>query len=63
LNEQLTLLVQRINQGEGTLGLLVTDDRLYRNLDSLITHMDQVVKDFHNQPKKYLKDLKLFSLF
>jgi len=63
LNEQLTLLVQRINQGEGTLGLLATDDGLYRNLDSLIVHLDQVVKDFHSQPKKYLKDLKLFSLF
>ena len=53
-----TLLV-KLNQGQGTLGLLLNDPSLYRNSDSLAIEMRQFVAAVKQNPKKYIS-LKVF---
>ncbi len=66
LNEtttQLNILLTRINNGEGTLGLLATDPNLYRNLDSLTYNLNETVKTLNANPKHYLRHLRLIRVF
>ena len=49
----------KINSGQGSLGLLVNDPSLYRNSDSLLTQLKELVRDFHANPKKFVS-VRLF---
>lgn len=58
-NANLTLaqtqeIMSKINQGEGTIGMLVNNDTLYQNLESLAGEMDLLLKDLQENPKKYI---------
>ena len=46
--------MEKINQGKGTLGLLVNNDTLYQNLASLSRELDLLIKDLRENPKKYI---------
>ncbi|NBC15691.1 MAG: MCE family protein [Bacteroidetes bacterium] len=59
----LDAILQKVNQGEGTLGLLVNDPGLYHRLDSTTTQLNRLLVDFQQNPKRYLKDLKLVEVF
>jgi len=64
LNLQKTLdktssVFDKVNKGEGTLGLLVNDDSLYINLNNTAHDLDLLVKDMNANPKKYVH----FSVF
>ena len=48
------LILEKINQGEGTLGLLVNNDSLYQNITSLSQELDLLLKDLQENPKKYV---------
>lgn len=48
------LLLEKINQGEGTIGMLVNNDSLYQNLTSLSEELDLLMKDLQENPKKYI---------
>ena len=48
------LILEKINQGEGTLGMLVNNDSLYQNLTSLAGELDLLMKDLQENPKKYV---------
>lgn len=48
------LILEKINQGEGTLGMLVNNDSLYHNLTSLSQELDLLLKDLQENPKKYI---------
>ena len=48
-----------ITNGEGSLGLLLNDDQLYRNLSNTANSADQLLIDLKNRPKRYVH----FSLF
>ncbi len=52
-------LLTKIDNGEGTLGLLVNDSSLYTNLDSTAYHLDRLMIDLQEHPKRYVH----FSLF
>lgn len=52
-------LMVKINNGQGSLGLLVNDKSLYNNLDSTAHNLDILIKDLHEHPKKYVH----FSVF
>ncbi len=52
-------ILQKINKGEGNIGLLVNNDSLYYNLESLSGEIDRLVKDLQENPEKYLH----FSVF
>lgn len=56
-------VVRKVNQGEGTLGLLVNDPGLYYRLDSTVTTLNTLLLDFQQNPKRYLKDLNLIDVF
>lgn len=43
----------KVDTGEGTLGLLVNDPRLYQNTDSLLMELRALLADVKKQPKRY----------
>ncbi len=51
--------VDKINRGEGTLGKLITDDELYRNLANASKNLDNLMIDLKENPKRYVH----FSIF
>ncbi|HET7322669.1 MAG TPA: MlaD family protein [Longimicrobiaceae bacterium] len=53
-SEGLNALLARINNGEGTLGKLTTDDALYRNLNSAAANLDALLADIKANPKRYI---------
>ena len=62
LSEKLTLTVDNINSGRGTLSKLLNEDELYddalefiNNANLLIVDAQEVVSDVKNNPKKWLK--------
>ncbi|MEO8088249.1 MAG: MlaD family protein [Bacteroidota bacterium] len=57
--EKTSSIFDKVNKGEGTLGLLVNDDSLYMNLNNTAHSLDALVKDLNNNPKKYVH----FSMF
>lgn len=59
----LDLMLTKINQGEGTLGLLVNDPRLYNRLDSTAASLNALLLDIQRNPKRYLEDLRLVDVF
>jgi phospholipid/cholesterol/gamma-HCH transport system substrate-binding protein len=47
-------IMQKINKGEGTLGMLVNNDSLYRNLSTTAADMDKLMIDLKANPKRYV---------
>ncbi len=52
--DQTHQILQKINNGEGSIGLLVNNDSLYYNLESLTGEIDRLMKDLQENPKKYI---------
>jgi phospholipid/cholesterol/gamma-HCH transport system substrate-binding protein len=50
---ELALVMEKINRGEGSLGLLVTDPQLYQNLESSSRQLESLLEDIQNNPGKY----------
>lgn len=48
-------IMERVNQGEGTIGLLINDSSLYTNLDSTAYHLDALLKDLQENPGRYVQ--------
>ena len=51
--------LDKINRGEGTLGLLFNDDKLYNQLKKASEDLDVLVNDIKKNPKRYVH----FSVF
>ncbi len=51
---QVSDVMKKINDGEGTLGLLVNDQKLYNSLDSSSKSLNMVLTEFHDNPGKYM---------
>jgi phospholipid/cholesterol/gamma-HCH transport system substrate-binding protein len=49
----------KVNNGNGTAGKLVTDKALYEKMDRMADDLNALVKDFKENPRKYIK----FSVF
>jgi phospholipid/cholesterol/gamma-HCH transport system substrate-binding protein len=56
---QMHIMLSRINQGQGTLGLLAKNDTLYNNLSSASRNLDLLLQDLKENPKRYVH----FSIF
>ena len=56
---QLDLLITKINDGEGSLGLLINDDKLYNNLEQASLEIDKLAEDLRVNPSRYVH----FSVF
>lgn len=48
-------ITSKINKGEGSIGLLLNDDKLYDNLNDASASLNQLVNDLKTNPGKYLK--------
>lgn len=57
--QNVTEIMQKINEGQGSMGLLVNDQRLYNHLDSTTVSLDALLKDFKEHPGNYVQ----FSVF
>jgi phospholipid/cholesterol/gamma-HCH transport system substrate-binding protein len=49
----------KVERGEGTLGKLVNDDKLYNDVNSSVQSLKALIEDVKKNPKKYLK-LEIF---
>lgn len=52
-------IVTKVNNGEGTLGLLVNDTKMYDNLNNASKNLDNLIIDLKENPKRYVH----FSVF
>ena len=52
-------ILDKINRGEGSLGLLLNNDSLYNNLNRSSENLDKLLIDLRENPKRYLH----YSLF
>jgi phospholipid/cholesterol/gamma-HCH transport system substrate-binding protein len=51
----LTLVMGRIEKGEGTLGLLINDDKLYNDLEKSARELNLLLEDIRLNPKRYVR--------
>jgi phospholipid/cholesterol/gamma-HCH transport system substrate-binding protein len=56
---KLQSVLQKIDKGEGSLGLLVNDKELYNNLNGSAESLDSLLVDLRKHPKRYVH----FSIF
>jgi phospholipid/cholesterol/gamma-HCH transport system substrate-binding protein len=49
------IAVNKINNGKGSLGLLVNDDKLYKELEKAARDLNLLLEDIKANPKKYVK--------
>lgn len=57
--QNLSTILDNVNQGRGTLGRLAKDDSLYVNLNQSIRDLDRLLNDLRENPKRYVN----FSIF
>ena len=48
-------LLENINDPDGTIGRLLTDDSVYDSVDALLNDVDTLVRKIQENPKKYIK--------
>lgn len=51
--------MNKIEKGEGTLGMLINDDQLYKELEKSAFELNQLLEDIRVNPKRYVR----FSVF
>jgi len=48
------LVMEKINRGDGTLGLLVNDNKLYNQIDGAARQLQELVDDIKRNPNRYV---------
>ncbi len=59
----LNQILEKINNGEGTLGRLVNDPSIYDNLDELTIELKELIRGINEEPGRYLKHMSIIDLF
>lgn len=54
---QIDSLITKINNGEGSIGMLVNDPKLYQDLQQAALEIDKLVEDIRVNPKRYFAPL------
>ena len=57
--ENLKMISEKLNSGEGTMGQILTNDTLYMNLQQSTENLNKLLEDMRLNPKRYVK----FSVF
>ncbi len=52
--QDIAIITEKINTGQGTLGMLVNDDKLYHNLNQSSRDLDKLLVDLRLNPKRYV---------
>jgi phospholipid/cholesterol/gamma-HCH transport system substrate-binding protein len=52
---KLTLVLDKINKGEGSIGMLVNDENLYKEVTKAARDLNLLLEDIKANPKKYVK--------
>ena len=55
----LQVIVNKVNTGQGTLGQLINDEKMYNNLNNASANLDKLMIDLKANPKRYVS----FSVF
>jgi phospholipid/cholesterol/gamma-HCH transport system substrate-binding protein len=55
----LQVVINKVNSGNGTLGQLINDERMYNNLNNAAANLDKLIVDLKANPKRYVS----FSVF
>lgn len=57
----LSNFLQKVDEGEGTLGLLGADETLYQDVKKMVRSVETIIEDIRRDPKKYLNvEVKVF---
>jgi phospholipid/cholesterol/gamma-HCH transport system substrate-binding protein len=56
---QFNSIAEKINSGEGTLSMLINDDKMYVNLENATKQLEELLQDMKLNPKRYVH----FSVF
>lgn len=56
-------ILEKIDNGEGTLGLMLNNPSLYNNLDSLTYNLNDLILNIQENPGDYLKYMRLIEIF
>lgn len=59
----LNSILQKIDEGEGTIGKLVNDPAVYDNLDELTKELTNLIKGINENPGRYLRHMSLIEIF
>lgn len=59
LVNHVNLILEKVNKGEGSLGQLVNDDKLYENLEKTTKNLNVLIEDLKKNPSRYVN----FSIF
>lgn len=51
---EFNMILGKVNRGEGSLGMLVNNDSLYKNLNSASEQLNQLVEDVKLNPQRYI---------
>jgi phospholipid/cholesterol/gamma-HCH transport system substrate-binding protein len=57
--DDIAVIVDKVNKGQGSLGMLVNDEELYQNLKKTAEQLQLLLEDVRMNPKRYVR----FSLF
>ena len=57
--EQFNAIMTKINEGEGSMGMLINNDSLYKSLDNSARELNLLMEDLRLNPRRYLH----FSVF
>jgi phospholipid/cholesterol/gamma-HCH transport system substrate-binding protein len=57
--KEFSMIAEKVNNGEGSLGLLLSDKNLYHNLSESSSNLESLLYDLQSNPKRYVS----FSLF
>jgi len=63
VSKELNDIMKKINEGDGSLGKLINDPSLYNNLDSLSYNMNELIKNFNDNPRDFLRHMRLIDIF
>ncbi len=56
-------ILQKIENGEGTIGKLVNDPAVYDNIDELTKELTKLIKGINENPGRYLRHMSLIEIF
>ena len=54
MTARLDTVLQQLNDGQGTAGLLLRDKQLYENMNQTVSEMKALIAEIKKDPKKYL---------